>query len=52
MAVPSRRRVQGIDQGATFVVQLPVMQSDRAPADDGDDLAEPTAAIREKSGVS
>ena len=42
----------GLNQGATFVVQLPVMQSERALADDGDDLAAPSVEIREKSGVS
>ncbi len=43
---------QGVDQGATFTVQLPVMQSDRALADDGDDLAAPSVEIREQSRVS
>ena len=48
---------QGVDQGATFIVQLPVMQTDAldtpAPAGNGDDLLEPPPMeLSEKSGVS
>jgi PAS domain S-box-containing protein len=45
----------GVDQGTTFTVQLPVVQSDalddQASAD-SDDLLEPSIELGEKSGVS
>ncbi len=48
---------QGVDQGATFIVQLPVMQTDAldtpAPAGNCDDLLEPPPMeLSEKSEVS